>query len=591
MNVPAATVKNIWVAATLAIVSAASTPLWAEDGGDASPHKVDKTYNNSPFEYQMRPVRKTEAFTVYRLTYPSPVVTAHAANNTIPGDYFLPTGIEPGGKPRPAVICLHILNGNFELENMLCSALATRGIPAIMFKLPYYGERELPEGRGALLKNPRLFLSTLEQGAADVRRTVDLLAARPEVDPGKIGVAGISLGGLLGASTAAEESRLSRAALILAGGDLMAVIKAADEAHELRECLEKLPPDQRTELEAIVHAADPLSHAAGLRGRAEQGRVLMINGTDDRVMPRQCAEKLAAALGMSDRVVWLDGLGHYTAMAALPRIMQTTVDFFAADLPEGVKPAESKSPAAGGDPKRTVIALLQEASTLLNKEPERGRCHFADVEITVPLKDNKSAAARLRFVRGWEGRFRLGLKINHPINVELEFGQDDYPWMASAGKAVFLGKKATPAEDGSAKGGVARSPLAFAEQKHLLKLQMAAGLVAGVSFSPDLLDNLAAFEEKVGDDGRRELRISRKGEKKRESIAIFVQKDATTPDEIRLSIKGVEATLKFHVWQMNTVGHEALFHPPGDLPEQEVERDDIYRVFSSLFNFAMEMAQ
>lgn len=588
---PNPSAKHIRLVAALTLLLAAPGLLRAEESREVTSHKVEQTYNNSPFAYQMRPLRTTEAYTVYRLTYPSPLTTEYEPNNTIPADYYLPVGIKPGDKPRPAVVCLHILNGNFELVNMLCSALASRGIPAIMFKLPYYGERELPAGRKALLNNPRLFLAALEQGSVDVRRTVDLLASRPEVDSEIIGVAGISLGGLLGATSAAAEPRLHRAALILAGGDLLAVINTANEARELREYLQKLPPDQRSELEAGIRDGDPLSHATALRGRAEQGRVLMINGTDDQVIPRPCTEKLASALGISDRVVWLDGLGHYTAMAALPRIMRTTVDFFAADLPEGVEPAAEKSLFAAGDPKRQVIAILQEASALLNQEPKPGRCHFADVEIAVPLKDNKSAAARLRFVRGWDGRFRLSLKINHPMKIEAEFGQDEHPWMSAAGKNIFLGTKASSSPVENSPAGNNRNPLAFADPKNLVKLQMGAGLVAGISLSPNLLDNLAVFKEQTGGDDSRELLVSRKGGNKHESIVIVMQENSTAPAEIKVSIKDTAATIKFHVWQIDTVGHEALFHPPGDMPSREVERDDIYRMFSSLFNFAMEMVQ
>ncbi len=45
----------------------------------------------------------------------------------------------------------------------------------------------------------------------------------------------------------------------------------------------------------------------------------MLNAAEDEVIPRQCTVKLAEALGIADRVVWFDGLGHYTAMAELPR--------------------------------------------------------------------------------------------------------------------------------------------------------------------------------------------------------------------------------------------------------------------------------
>ncbi len=117
-NVPMAAlaVLAVWLTGSGVAVSANDK---AADDAKVSIHGVAKTYNDSPFEYRMRPVRKTGAYSVYRLEYPSPVLSVYEKNNSIPADYYLPNGIEPGAAPRPVVICLHILNGNFELVNML----------------------------------------------------------------------------------------------------------------------------------------------------------------------------------------------------------------------------------------------------------------------------------------------------------------------------------------------------------------------------------------------------------------------------------------------------------------------------------------
>jgi dienelactone hydrolase len=230
------------------------------------------------------------------------------------------------------VICLHILDGNYELARILCASLASRGVPAVMFKLPYYGERALPGGTRALARNAGRFAEAMSQAFVDVRRTVDMLAARPEIDPERIGIAGISLGGIVSAAAAGGEPRLERAALILAGGDLLGIIHHARETAELSRTLRGLPDAQRLDVERAIVAADPLTHAAGLRGRAMAGKVLMINATEDEVIPPTATRKLATALGMADRVDWLAGLGHYTAMTRLPEVVRQTVDFFAVGL-------------------------------------------------------------------------------------------------------------------------------------------------------------------------------------------------------------------------------------------------------------------
>ena len=105
-----------------------------------------------------------------------------------------------------------------------------------------------------------------------------------------------------------------------------------------------------------------MQHAAELRDRAQQGRVLMINAGEDEVIPRACTEKLASALGIQERVVWLDGLGHYTALAALPKALKTAVDFFAQDLP-----ADARQPAVNAiaqSPRQKLVHLLQQCWSL-----------------------------------------------------------------------------------------------------------------------------------------------------------------------------------------------------------------------------------
>jgi hypothetical protein len=153
---------------------------------------------------------------------------------------------------------------------------------------------------------------------------------------------------------------------------------------------------------------DPLGHAAGLQARAADGKVLMINAAADEVVPRACTEKLAAALRIGDRVVWLDGLGHYTAIAALPQTLRRTVEFFAADLPPDVAPPP---PSARPSPVKAWLALAQQGVEMVVAEPPAGRCHFVALEGQATLKDHKKHTARLQWIRGPGNRFRIECKI------------------------------------------------------------------------------------------------------------------------------------------------------------------------------------
>ncbi|MBN2579828.1 MAG: prolyl oligopeptidase family serine peptidase, partial [Pirellulales bacterium] len=373
---------RLWCHLCLGLLLVMGVPFLKAEEPDGETASVRQTYDRHPFTYRMKPASQRPGYKIYQIEYPSPVTTSVEQNNTIPAEYFLPdTAAEGTGSKRPAVICLHILDGNEVLTDLVCSTLARRGIPAIMFKLPYYGKRALPQGPMAMAKDPRLFASAIAQAEQDVRRTVDLLASRPEVDPQKIGITGISLGGLVSATAAGTEPRLARVGLILAGGDLRKIIGYSRETRPLRRMIDALPPQERRFLEEKIAAVDPLRNAPALRQRAAEGRVLMINAAEDEVIPRACTEKLAAALGLEKKVVWLEGLGHYTALAELPRVLNMTADFFAQDLPPGDAPPPVYPPEKTSAVR--VADVLQQLDTLLTGKPERDRCHRVELEFQV----------------------------------------------------------------------------------------------------------------------------------------------------------------------------------------------------------------
>ena len=580
---------------------------------------VRKAFDNTQFTCRIEPASTKDAFRVYRLHYPSPVHSEVEQNNTIPAELYMPADIRPHDVPRPAVICLHILDGNVELVQITCSALATRGIPALWFHLPYYGERSAPVVERAVAADPKLFASAVSQAIQDVRRSVDVLAARPEIDPQRIGVMGISLGGILAASAAEKEPRIHRAALLLAGGDLLPVIYQANETRELGSMIRRLPVARRAEVEGMIQEADPLRHADRLRARAQTGRVLMVNAADDEVIPRACTKKLAAALGMAERVVWLQGLGHYTAIAALPQTLQKTVDFFAQDLPPGVKPADPTAKAPS--PEQRIAGLLRQCGDLLTGEPEQGCCHAADLELSATAKDGKKIAGRLRLVRGPRPKFAVRCEI--PSLGDVALGSADFPWMASGKRVVFQGRAENrspgepehpplPPGEGWGEGALRSSPvnpgrvrspipltptlsrrergtdpLAYVEPKQLVKLQMLSGILNTLAMTPNILDRWVTIRDEAAAGKAPVTRITRK-DRAADYIEIVWRADQATPAMATFEIEGFRGTVVFHAWEFNAAAREAMFQPPADVPVKEVAATDLVRMFSAAFSFAAE---
>ncbi|OHB78971.1 MAG: hypothetical protein A2W31_13940, partial [Planctomycetes bacterium RBG_16_64_10] len=284
------------------------------------------------FDFRLTPRQRTGAVVrCWTVTFPSPVQTPHPNNNRVHCEYFPP---QMAGR-RPGVVMLHVLGGEFELARVCCQALAISGTGALFVKLPYYGPRQQPGVPQRMVSaDPDQTVAGMRQAVLDIRRAGAWLATRPEIDPQQLGVAGISLGGIVGALAAAAEPRFTKACLVLAGGDVGRVAWPSQLPPEVQQYWQ----DRGLTWDQVVQrlrAIDPITYATSLRGR----RVLMINAAHDEVVPRACAEALWEALGRPEIVWW--NSGHITALTHLPEGLARMCAFF--QDPSGIP-----SPSASG---------------------------------------------------------------------------------------------------------------------------------------------------------------------------------------------------------------------------------------------------
>jgi dienelactone hydrolase len=278
----------------------------------------------STFSYELEPMLSTRNYTVSKLRFPSLIETPDVENNTVHAEYFAPIGFGPG---RPGVIVLHILGADFPLSRYMAARMADRGIAALFVKLPYYGERRPPGTNGAI-PSKRLVSADIErtmtamrQAVLDVRRAGCWLAAQPNVDPARIGVSGISLGGIVSALSAAVDPAIKQGAFLLAGGDLSTVLWEMPEGAPFR----KVWIDSgrtKADLKKLTDPFDPLTYASGLAGK----RMLFIAGKVDEVIPPACTKLLWEAAGKPP-ITWYD-CGHYSSVGFLLPGIRRTVEFF-----------------------------------------------------------------------------------------------------------------------------------------------------------------------------------------------------------------------------------------------------------------------
>jgi dienelactone hydrolase len=271
------------------------------------------------FTYSAQVVAEDDTVRELRLTYASPFKSAWPRNNVVPAEFYLPA--HASGK-LPAAIVLDIMDGSAIVAHAMARGLAENGVAALYIPMAYYGARRPPGNAHLQLfaANPASTLDALRQTVMDIRRGKAILAARPEVDARHIGITGVSLGGIMTSLAAGVDGSFDRVVPILAGGDLAALVFHTRETRRIREQLVARGIG-REQLETMLAPVEPLHFAS----RIAPDRCLMINATNDEVIPRNTTDALRKAIGMPT-ILWSPA-GHYSSILYLPAIRQTAMRF------------------------------------------------------------------------------------------------------------------------------------------------------------------------------------------------------------------------------------------------------------------------
>jgi fermentation-respiration switch protein FrsA (DUF1100 family) len=292
---------------------------------------------------------------VYSVTWQSRVRSAYPANNLVSAFYYQPRIV---GRV-PAVVVLHGYGTQVaSTERNLCAYLAARGIGAMLVFLPHHGNRT-PRGyqSGELMLRPDVtgILAAVRQAVIDVRCAADWLQQRPEVDPNRIGMVGISLGAILANLIMGVDARFAAAVSVLGGGDVADIIWNSPLASRVRG---KLAARGMTlaELRRQLRVIDPITYAERNRpavggstvvapagattGVAPTGAgarpVLMIAGCYDLIVPPSDAKELWRALGKPP-IIWAS-TGHYGPLLVSSRMSEIIADYLLNEFGERTGP-------------------------------------------------------------------------------------------------------------------------------------------------------------------------------------------------------------------------------------------------------------
>jgi dienelactone hydrolase len=213
---------------------------------------------------------------------------------TGPGDtrlnayVLMPSGSE--GR-HPAVIYAHGAGG--DRQELLDEArqMAEKGAVTLTLDMVYSSARAtpLPQGMAGARENSKLE----QQAVKEVRRAVDLLQSRDDVDDDEIGYVGWSQGARMGALISGVEHRI-KAYDLIAGG-----------AAPVSEYVRYAPADLQQELTALLRKTDPIHYV----GQAKPSELLFQDGRQDEVVPEAALKELAGAGSEPKEVRWYES-GH-----------------------------------------------------------------------------------------------------------------------------------------------------------------------------------------------------------------------------------------------------------------------------------------
>ncbi len=241
-----------------------------------------------------------------------------------PIEIFLMRPFPVTNEPRPLILMFPLLGNSRFLMCDFATAFVRQGFHAavVMRKdLDFDPERSL-----------RLAEEEVRIVVMRGMQALDWLVQQPGVDASRMGMFGMSAGGILGVDMLAADPRLGPGVFIWAGGPMADVLVETVEGRMAKD-VDRLVNDHGWTRERLADhlreriKTDPIRLAPLIR----REDVLLFTATDDDSVPTTYQERLWRALGEPERHELLGG--HYTAFAAFfPFIVVKTQAFFRAKL-------------------------------------------------------------------------------------------------------------------------------------------------------------------------------------------------------------------------------------------------------------------
>ncbi len=227
-------------------------------------------------------------------------------------------GLPNGPPPYPLIIVQGGYHRGKEAMKLVGEETLRKGYALFSMDYRYTGSKDNPvllyfQVRGGL-----------RDAVRDLCRVMDYFETRPDIDPHREVMVGVSLGALFGPIMAGVDGRIDYLALIYGGGNLGEIVRANAGVHWfLAEIV--------AGISNLVYAPfEPLRYADRISPRP----LLMIHGTGDEWVPARCASEFFDKAGEPKKIIWHDR-GHIRSFHAdeIARLVGEVLEWLDEEIP------------------------------------------------------------------------------------------------------------------------------------------------------------------------------------------------------------------------------------------------------------------
>lgn len=219
--------------------------------------------------------------------------------------------------PAPVILILPIFSGQLNVSRYFARHFVNQGWAVLVV------DRAREELQDDILDPEEAIQSNIR----DYMRLLDWVAANPDFDPDKVGVFGVSLGGMDAVMLAALDDRVTAVVAAMAGGDLTYVVRNTSY-RTINRRVEHVLSESGLTPEAFWREMDQniTTEPAMLAPYVNAEDALLVLTRGDWIVPFEAQEDLLRSMGHPESMIL--PTGHRTSVVYFPLLRNTAHDFF-----------------------------------------------------------------------------------------------------------------------------------------------------------------------------------------------------------------------------------------------------------------------